>query len=119
MVRLSKLTDYALVVMSCMARGSNRSSRNARDLSLELQVPLPTVSKLLKVLLRSGLLISQRGIKGGYSLSRKPDEISLAEIIAALEARSRSPNAVLTRSDCAPWSSAAPSRRISRSLARQ
>jgi FeS assembly SUF system regulator len=85
MVRLSKLTDYALVVMGCMARGSTRSSRTARDLSLELQLPLPTVSKLLKGLLRSGLLVSQRGIKGGYSLSREPQEISLAEIIAALE----------------------------------
>jgi FeS assembly SUF system regulator len=84
MVRLSKLTDYALVVMSCMARSSN-SSRTSRDLSLELQLPLPTVSKLLKELLRSGLLVSQRGVNGGYSLSREPQEISLAEIIAALE----------------------------------
>jgi FeS assembly SUF system regulator len=85
MVRLSKLTDYALVVMGCMARSSNRCSRTARDLSVELQLPLPTVSKLLKELLRSGLLVSQRGIKGGYSLSREPHEISLAEIITALE----------------------------------
>jgi len=52
---------------------------------LELQLPLPTVSKLLKELLRSGLLVSQRGVNGGYSLSREPQEISLAEIIAALE----------------------------------
>lgn len=85
MIRLSKLTDYALVVMSCMARSSNQSSRTARDLSLELQLPLPTVSKLLKELLWSGLLVSQRGIKGGYSLTREPREISLSEIIAALE----------------------------------
>jgi FeS assembly SUF system regulator len=85
MVRLSKLTDYALVVMGCMARNSNQSSRTARDLSAELQLPLPTVSKLLKELLQSGLLVSQRGIKGGYSLTREPRDISLAEIIAALE----------------------------------
>ena len=85
MVRLSKLTDYALVVMSCMARGSNQSSRTARDLSAELRLPLPTVSKLLKELLQSGLLVSHRGTKGGYSLTREPHEISLAEIIAAME----------------------------------
>jgi FeS assembly SUF system regulator len=85
MVRLSKLTDYALVVMSCMARSSKPSCRTARELSHELQLPLPTVSKLLKELVRSGLLVSQRGIKGGYNLSREPHEISLAEIIAALE----------------------------------
>jgi FeS assembly SUF system regulator len=85
MVRLSKLTDYALVVMSCMARSSNLSSRTARDLSVELRLPLPTVSKLLKELLQSGLLVSHRGTKGGYSLTREPHEISLAEIIAAME----------------------------------
>jgi FeS assembly SUF system regulator len=85
MVRLSKLTDYALVVMSCIARSPNQTSRAARDLSLELRLPLPTVSKLLKELLQSGLLVSQRGIKGGYSLARDPHDISLAEIIAALE----------------------------------
>jgi FeS assembly SUF system regulator len=85
MVRLSKLTDYGMVLMSCMARSPNQSSRAARDLSLELQLPLPTVSKLLKELLQSGLLVSQRGINGGYRLAREPHEISLAEIIAALE----------------------------------
>jgi Rrf2 family protein len=48
-------------------------------------LPLPTVSKLLKVLLQSGFLVSHRGIKGGYSLARDTREISVAEIIAALE----------------------------------
>lgn len=85
MVRLSKLTDYALVVMSSMARSPRESSRTARNLSLELRLPLPTVSKLLKELLQRGLLISQRGAKGGYSLARDPQEISMAEIITALE----------------------------------
>lgn len=84
MVRLSKLTDYALVVMSCMARTPN-SSRAARDLASELRLPLPTVSKLLKELLQSELLLSHRGMKGGYKLARDPHEISVAEVIAALE----------------------------------
>jgi Rrf2 family protein len=43
------------------------------------------VSKLLKELLQGGLLVSHRGIKGGYSLAKKPREISVAEIIAVLE----------------------------------
>ncbi|MGE5109498.1 MAG: SUF system Fe-S cluster assembly regulator [Acidobacteriaceae bacterium] len=84
MVRLSKLTDYALVVLSCMARTPN-CSRAARDLALELRLPLPTVSKVLKELLQSELLLSHRGIKGGYRLARDPHEISVAEVIAALE----------------------------------
>jgi len=54
-------------------------------LAVESRLPLPTVSKLLKELLQGGLLVSHRGIKGGYSLARMPREISVAEIIAVLE----------------------------------
>jgi FeS assembly SUF system regulator len=85
MVRLSKLTDYGMVLMSCFAEGKPQSLRTARDLAVESGLPLPTVTKLLKELLRSGLLVSHRGIKGGYSLARRAQEISLADIIAALE----------------------------------
>jgi FeS assembly SUF system regulator len=85
MVRLSKLTDYGMVLMSCFARAPARSLRTARDLSAESRLPLPTVSKVLKELLGSGLLVSRRGIQGGYCLAREPREISLADIIAALE----------------------------------
>jgi FeS assembly SUF system regulator len=85
MIRLGKLTDYGLVLMTCMARTSGGTLRTARDLSLESKLPLSTVSKLLKALLQSGLLTSQRGIKGGYSLARHADAISVAEIITALE----------------------------------
>jgi FeS assembly SUF system regulator len=85
MVRLSKLTDYGMVLMSCFARGRPESLRSARDLAAESGLPLPTVSKVLKELLQSGLLVSHRGIQGGYRLAKEPREISLAEIIAALE----------------------------------
>ena len=85
MIRLGKLTDYGLVLMTHMAQNSDRSLHTARALAVESRLPLPTVSRLLKELLQSGLLVSYRGIKGGYSLARKPREISVAEIIAALE----------------------------------
>lgn len=85
MIRLGKLTDYGLVLMTHMAQNRDRSLHTARTLAVESRLPLPTVSRLLKELLQSGLLISHRGIKGGYSLARKPREISVAEIIAALE----------------------------------
>ena len=84
MVRLGKLTDFGLVLMTCMAR-SQDPLRTARDVAAESKLPLSTVSKLLKGLLRSGLLVSHRGIKGGYLLARAPQEISMLEIIAALE----------------------------------
>ena len=85
MVRLGKLTDYGLVLMTCMARTGASPMRTARDLARESKLPLSTVSKLLKELLRSGLLISHRGIKGGYVLARDPHHISVVEIIAAIE----------------------------------
>ncbi len=85
MIRLGKLTDYGLVLMTCIARNHERSLHTARDLAMESRLPLPTVSKLLKELLQSGLLISHRGMKGGYSLAKEPHDISVAEIVAALE----------------------------------
>ena len=85
MIRLGKLTDYGLVLMTHLAQNRDRSLHTARTLAVESRLPLPTVSRLLKELLQSGLLVSYRGIKGGYSLARKPREISVAEIIAALE----------------------------------
>jgi FeS assembly SUF system regulator len=85
MIRLGKLTDYGLVLMTYMARSGDRSLHTARDLAAESKLPLPTVSKVLKELLGSGLLISHRGIKGGYSLAREARDISLAEVIAAVE----------------------------------
>ena len=84
MVRLGKLTDYGMVLMTYMARGQN-PLRTARDLAAESKLPLSTVSKLLKELLHSGLLVSHRGIKGGYVLARGPQEISVLEMIAAIE----------------------------------
>jgi Rrf2 family protein len=68
-----------------MAQNHDRLLHTARDLAFESRLPLPTVSKLLKELLQGGLLVSHRGIKGGYSLARSPREISVAEIIAVLE----------------------------------
>lgn len=85
MVRLGKLTDYGLVLMTCIARSKAPALRTARDLAQESRLPLSTVSKLLKELLHSGLLASHRGIKGGYVLARDPQQISVLEIIAAIE----------------------------------
>ncbi len=84
MLRMSKLTDYGIVVMSHLADESDRP-HTAAELSQETQVNQPTVSKILKLLTREGLLESYRGAKGGYRLARSAEEISMAEIIDALE----------------------------------
>jgi FeS assembly SUF system regulator len=85
MIRLSKLTDYGLVLMSHVARNKKRTLHTARDLALESGLPVPTVSKLLRILQQGGFLASHRGIKGGYSLARDAQEISVSDMIAAIE----------------------------------
>ncbi len=85
MIKLSKLSDYGVVLMTELARCHGQGSLTARDLAAELGLPLPTVSKLLKLLAKGSLLDSQRGAKGGYSLAREPKLIDLAQILTALE----------------------------------
>ncbi len=85
MFRISRLTDYGIVIMAHLAECEDDDSHNARELAGDTQLPAPVVSKILKSLTRAGLLISQRGSKGGYSLARTPEEISVVEMITALE----------------------------------
>jgi FeS assembly SUF system regulator len=84
MIRITKQTDYGIVLLTHLAANSDRQY-NAPELAAEARLPLPMVSKILKLLARDGLLASHRGVKGGYSLARPAEEISMAEIIAALE----------------------------------
>jgi len=82
---MGKLTDYGLLLMCQIARAPIGHWQTARELSNECRLPLPTVSKLLRILLQSGLLVSHRGIKGGYVLARDPGLTPITEIIAAFE----------------------------------
>ncbi|MCX7012002.1 MAG: SUF system Fe-S cluster assembly regulator [Candidatus Sumerlaeota bacterium] len=85
MLRVTKLTDYGVLLLSQMADGDEREACTARDLADSTRLPLPMVSKIAKLLAHHGLLLSHRGAKGGYSLARPAHKITLAEIIAALE----------------------------------
>lgn len=84
MIRITKQTDYGIVLMTHLAEDPERRYP-APDLASEAGLPLPMVSKILKLLARDGLLDSHRGVKGGYALARSPEEITVDEIIAALE----------------------------------
>ena len=85
MLRVSKLADYAIVLMAYMADDPDRRPLTARRLSEESDLPLPTVAKILKALSRAGLLQSRRGGYGGYSLARPRSDISVADVIAAID----------------------------------
>jgi FeS assembly SUF system regulator len=84
MFRMTRLTDYAILLLTHFAR-EPRSQRNARDLAAQARLPLPTVRKIVKILAHHGLLEVHRGVKGGFVLARAPEAIGVAEIIAALE----------------------------------
>lgn len=84
MIRISRLTDYGIVLLTHMAAHADHM-HNANEAAAEAHLPLPTVSKLLRLLTKEGLLASHRGVKGGYGLVRPPEQISVAEIVAALE----------------------------------
>ena len=84
MIRITRETDYGIIVLAFMAR-NRQHSFSAATLAKEGGLPLPMVSKVLKVLAKAGLLVSQRGARGGYTLARPPEAISAAEIIDALE----------------------------------
>jgi FeS assembly SUF system regulator len=85
MIRLAKLTDYGFVVLTHMVHSGPSKIHAAKDVAAQARLPLPTVSKLLKTLSRSGLLIAHRGMRGGYQLARPAAKISVAEIVEALE----------------------------------
>ena len=86
MLRLSKLTDYGTVVMTYLAREPTRM-HNATEIAARVGVALPTVSKVLKLLAKHGLVVSHRGTKGGYMLARPAAGITVAQIIDAMEGR--------------------------------
>ena len=84
MLRISKLTDYGTVLLAHLA--SNQATVcSAADVAAATGIAPPTVSKLLKLLARAGLVSSTRGANGGYRLSQAPHEISAADVIDALE----------------------------------
>lgn len=84
MIKLSKLADYGIVVMTHLAR-PGRSQASAQAIAEATQIPSPMASKVLKALARDGLLRSQRGVKGGYELARSASSITVAEIIESLD----------------------------------
>lgn len=84
MLRVTRLTDYGIALLGLMARDS-RGCFCTRDLARRAGLPLSTATKILKSLCRHGLLESQRGNGGGYTLARIAAKITVAEIIVAIE----------------------------------
>jgi len=84
-MRLSHLADYAVVLMTAAARRPAGARLSATELACETGVPLPTAQKLMGQLAGYGLLSSSRGASGGFTLARAAQDISLADIVEAVE----------------------------------
>lgn len=83
MIRLSRLTDYAIVVVAELARTPG-TLQAAGGLSDRTRIPEPTVAKVLKILTRGGVVDSARGVNGGYVITRALSDIAIGEVIAAM-----------------------------------
>jgi FeS assembly SUF system regulator len=83
MFKVNKLTDYATVLLIEVAR--RKVVQSSQHIAEQTGIPAPTVAKIMKSLNRAGLLVSRRGASGGYSLDRPPEQITLADVIQAVE----------------------------------
>lgn len=86
MLRISKLTDYATLILACLASVSPKTL-SAASVAKTCHLTTPTVSKLLKVLADAGLVNAFRGTGGGYQMARPMTEVTIADIVTAIEGR--------------------------------
>lgn len=84
MIKLSRLTDYAVVILAEMAKEKG-ALVSAASLSERTNLPEPTVAKVLKLLTKANLVVSTRGVNGGYVLEREKQDVKVTDIIEAME----------------------------------
>jgi len=85
MLKITKLEGYAFLILTYMAKQDVALMHSAKDLSANCDLPLPTVSKVLKLLAAKGILISHQGSRGGYVLAKPAEQISVAETVEVFE----------------------------------
>lgn len=85
MLKITRMADYAVVILVSMATDAGRDRFSASMLSVRTRLPEPTVAKVLKRLSAENIIESTRGAGGGYKLSRTPDAIAVCDIIAAVD----------------------------------
>lgn len=95
MIRVTKLADYGVLLMTWFARAEARHARlktkdpapsvSATEVARHTGLPAPTVSKLLRQLAKEGVLESTRGVHGGYRMAKRAEDVSVAEVLEAIE----------------------------------
>lgn len=98
MIKISRLADYATVLMSVLARSGNCLA--SADLASQTHIALPTVRKVMKLLHEQQLVQSIQGVAGGYQLINPPEAISIVDIIAAIDGIPAMTECVKTQNSC-------------------
>jgi Rrf2 family protein len=85
MLRLSKKADYALIAVRHLALRADAGSSSAREIAEQYDIPVELLAKVLQRLARKGLLTSHHGTRGGYVLARPAAQLSVADVIQAID----------------------------------
>jgi Rrf2 family protein len=104
MLRLSKKADYALMAMKHLAQKPAGPSTSAREIAEQYDIPIELMAKVLQRLVRTGLLVSTQGTRGGYALSRSSSSISVADVIQAIDGPFTVTACSTENSDCDQYS---------------
>lgn len=86
MIKLSRMSDYAVIVLEALSR-PDTDALSASQIAGVVKLPEPTVAKVLKQMATGGLVTSQRGVNGGYTIARKAEDISVFDIVSVIEGR--------------------------------
>ena len=100
MIRLSKKADYGLIAATHLAQFWSVGWCSAKDIADAYLIPLPLMAKILQRMAKDGILVSQHGVYGGYSLARAPEKITAFEIIAAIDGPVLITSCVTTKGEC-------------------
>ncbi len=84
-MRVSRSTGYALLAVGYIAKNQGDGVVLSQDISNQYDIPLEYLLKILQQLVRANVLRSKRGPRGGFSLAKSPNKITMLEIIEAVD----------------------------------
>jgi len=100
MLKLSKKSDYGLIAMRHLASKDTGGSCNTREIAKAYGIPSELLAKVLQKLAKNGLLISQHGVEGGYTLARHPSSVTAFDVIRAIDGPLLITSCVTARGEC-------------------
>src|SRR6266699_303198 len=100
MLKLTKKADYGLMAMKHLAEHGHGAACSAKDIAESYGIPQEALAKILQRLVKAGLLVSQHGTNGGYTLARNPEKISAFEVIRAIDGPLFITSCVTVRGEC-------------------